>query len=129
MATIFFDERKSQIRILNTVIFINFGWIGINNIRNAKLEKCLDITPEHIRFNQKFNLRRFTEIRWADIRWIKREKNNNLLFFGDSSLSVMLELTDFSASQQENILQELQDLAHQQSIQWINFSGPVSESV
>lgn len=125
IATIFMDQRNTLIRILNTVIFINFGWVGLGKIKNAKREKSVDITTEIIRFNQPYDLHRFTEILWDDIRRIKREKNNALVFFQDSSISKMLELTGFSATQQENILQDLQNQAHQRSIELINFSGPL----
>lgn len=128
-ATFFLDKRNNLIRILNTVIFINFGWTGISKIRNANREESLEITPEFIRFNQKFDLRRFTEVRWTDIRWIKQEKKDTLVFFQDSSLSQTLALTDFTALQQTNILQVIQELALQRTIRLINFSEPVSESV
>ncbi|MDE3251423.1 MAG: hypothetical protein KGO92_01365 [Bacteroidota bacterium] len=129
IVSITMDGRSNLIRILNVVVFLNFGWVGFEKIRNAKCEKSLEITPGIIRFNQKFDLRRFTEISWDDIRWIKFDKNDTVLFFQDSSIQKNLELTDFTESQQENIREAIQDQARQRSIRLINFSGPLSEAV
>lgn len=127
--TFLMDERSSLVRIMNTVVFLNFGWIGIEKIRNSKYDRSLEINTEIIRFNQQFNLRKYTEILWEDIQWIKREKNHSIHFLQGSSVSTLLELKDFTEEEREKILEELQNQAHQRSIRLINFSESLSASV
>ena len=123
---IFFDGRNDLSGIASMVIAMNALASGINQLRNVRKVRFIEVDKEHIAWGGYEKFENIIPVDWNDIRWIKKEKDGGITLFQDSSFSKHISLAKFSDDDQNEIMLLLQQIATERRIRMINFSGAAS---
>jgi hypothetical protein len=119
------SQRFSQIAM--TVILINgiwFLWSSISNIRDLEKVRFAEINEDHIAWAVQKKMDTVIILEWKDIRWIKKENDNSITVYRDSSFDNNLSLVDFAENDKIEIVNLLQKYTSQKQIRLVNFSEP-----
>ncbi len=110
-------------RYLGSILIFLFLLSHIDRLRRKKREYFINISDDSIEWliAEEGDI---TKVDWNDIRWIKREKDNSLSLFQESSFSKNFSLKKFSEEDSKEILQLLEKKGLDRNIRLINFSEP-----
>lgn len=120
-----FDDVGTMRRIFYILGVINFGVGGYERLRKRKRkEYFLEIDHESLTWSMH-QTEKPISILWDDIRWIKKEKDEAIMIFRESSFSVGFPMIDFQEEEKMQILELIERYGAQRQIRMINFSTPV----
>ncbi len=106
------------------IIPINLIITGIDRIRSTKIPLFVDLNANGIEWQVQRISPIVITVEWNDIRWIKKEKDESISFYVESSFSSNLRLKEFAEEDRIEIMKLLYELATQKQIRLINFSEP-----
>ena len=121
----FFIEGNGLKKLFDLVISFNAVLAGIGQLRTKKpLYIKIDTTCIKFIVQEKFDI--ITTVEWNDIRWIKKEMDNSITIYRDSSFSNNIPLKNFVDADKKEILRLVYENAGARQIRLINFLEPVS---
>jgi hypothetical protein len=125
ISSLFSEVEVEGIRKIFYLVFVIQGaWSGFEYLQKRKRKEFyLEIDAYYLKWimHETGNP---VITNWDDVRWIKKEKNTEILIFRASSFSVGFSLKDFTESEQEQIVALLTQYATQKQIHLVNFSEP-----
>jgi hypothetical protein len=121
---LFYDVGTMR-RIFYVLCVTNFGAGGYERLQKRKRkEYFLEIDQESLTWSMH-QTEKPISILWDDIRWIKKEKDEAIMIFRESSFSVGFPMADFREEEKLQIVELIEHYAAQREIRMINFSTPV----
>jgi hypothetical protein len=83
----------------------------------------VDINDNNIAFRTGYlkNVENLKIVDWKDIQWIKKEKDNSISLYQQSSFMENIALKEFSGNAQEKITNEIKERAVARDIQVVDF--------
>ncbi|MES2371035.1 MAG: hypothetical protein V4557_00545 [Bacteroidota bacterium] len=119
-----FHEDDTIRKTLYIVFTIHFSVSGYEYLQKRKRKEFfLEIDQDALTWSMH-ETEKPTSIQWGDIRWVKKEKNEVIMIFRESSFSVGFPLADFQEEEKMQILELIEQYAAQRQIRMINFSMP-----
>ena len=112
-------------RYLGSILIFLFLLSNIYSLRRKKREHFIEISDDSIEWliTDEGDI---TKVNWNDIRWIKREKEDSISLFQESSFSKNFSLKKFPEEDSKEILQLLEKKGLESNIKLINFSEAAS---
>jgi hypothetical protein len=119
-----FGDVGTMRRIFYILSVINFGAGGYERLQKRKRkEYFLEIDHGWLRWSMH-QTEKPISVLWDDVRWIKKEKDESIMIFRESSFSVGFPMADFREEEKLQILELIERYAAQREIRMINFSTP-----
>ena len=127
-AALLLKGRAGQIAGSTFIIpfFVVFVSTSTANLLIKLKTRFVDINDNTIGFNTAIqtsaeNQFPDTVLNWNEIKWIKREKNNSISLYQQSSFNKNFSLEAFDADVQKSIISELREQALRREIPLVNF--------
>ncbi len=122
---LFFKTEKVALEKIGRIILPIYLIInGIDRIRSTKISLFVDFNANGIEWQVQRISPIFISVIWNDIRWIKKEIDETISFYVESSFSSNLNLKEFPEEDKVAIMKLLQEYATEKQIRLINFSEP-----
>jgi hypothetical protein len=104
-------------------VFISFLAPALNRLV-VKAKRCfVDVNGTNIVFRTGYekNVGNTRIVDWNDIKWIKKEQNDSITLYQQSSFAETIALAEFAVDARENITREIKEGASTRGIQLANF--------
>ena len=123
----FFMKRQALPILANSLLAVNFVFLGLNRLLNNRYNRFLQINEAGLEWclaeylDSKDSSVKVV-IPWNEIHWIKKEPlNEGITLYKESSFSNHIPLTKFSTDEKDNILNTVKEIAQARKIKLVNF--------
>lgn len=120
-----FNDVGTMRKVFYIIGATNFGVWGYERLQKRKRKEFfLEIDQDALTWSMH-ETEKPISIPWNDVRWIKKEKDEAIMIFRESSFSIGFPMADFQEEEKIQILELIERYGAQRQIRMINFSTPV----
>ncbi|MEO7531211.1 MAG: hypothetical protein ABIS69_07360 [Sediminibacterium sp.] len=96
--------------------------MALDTFKKIGKNRSIEIDEHHIEWSIFQKNQGLASVEWKDIRWLKKEYNNSVSIFMDSSFNKNISMTDFSEEDKKEMLRLFQKYGVAKEIRLVNFS-------